>query len=135
VVWARPGRSDRLIRRAGARPALFMVWPSVSRHRDFGGVSDSYRLAAKDIGAILLPAGDAWRIVEKKAPSIKLYSGDGLHPTAAGSYLVAAVIYAGLFGRDPAGLPAPVTPPSGPALHLPPAHPPAPHSPTPLPTP
>ena len=94
-------RFDPLIRRAGARPALFMVWPSVERRRDFGSVADSYRLAAADIGAVLLPAGDAWRLAEKKAPGVKLYSADGLHPTAAGSYLAAAVIFAGLFDRDP----------------------------------
>ena len=98
-----------LIRKAGAWPALYMVWPSVSRHGDFGGVSDSYRLAARDIDAILLPAGDAWRIVETDAPKLRLYSPDGLHPTPAGSYLAALVIYAGLFGRSPEGLPARVT--------------------------
>ena len=100
-----------LIRRAGATPALYMVWPSSARRRDFGGVSDSYRLAARDVGALLLPAGDAWRIAEdqiaeKKLRDLPLYSADGLHPTAAGSYLAAAVIYGGLFHRSPLGLPA-----------------------------
>ena len=112
-------RFDPLIRRAGGRPALFMVWPSVERRRDFGGVSDSYRLAAEDIGALLLPAGDAWRIAEKKAPGVKLYSADGIHPTPAGSYLAAAVIYARLFDKSPAGLPSRLTLPSGAILELP----------------
>jgi hypothetical protein len=98
-----------LIRKAGARPALYMVWPSVTRHRDFGGVSDSYRQAARDIDGILLPAGDAWRMVETDAPKLQLYSADGLHPTPAGSYLAALVIYAGLFEKSPEGLPARVT--------------------------
>jgi hypothetical protein len=111
-------RFEPLIRRAGARPALYMVWPSTARRQDFSSVSSSYRLAAKDIGGALLPAGEAWRIAEKKAPKLKLYSEDGLHPTAAGSYLAGAVIYAGLFGRSPIGLPARLTLRSGAAVEL-----------------
>ena len=106
-------RFDPLIRRAGAKPALYMVWPLEERRLDFGNVGDSYRMAAKDIGAALLPAGEAWRIAEKTAPGIKLYSADGLHPTVAGSYLAAAVIYARLFGKSPIGLAARLTLPSG----------------------
>jgi len=106
-------RFDPLIRQAGAKPAMYMVWPSEERRLDFGGVSDSYRMAARDIGAALLPAGEAWRIAERKAPKLKLYSQDGMHPTAAGSYLAGAVIYARLFGRSPAGLPARLTLRSG----------------------
>jgi hypothetical protein len=94
------------IRRAGAKPALYMVWPSAGRRQDFGQVSDSYRLAAEDIRGMLLPAGEAWRRVEKRAPKLALYSGDGLHPTVAGSYVAGAVIYAQLYGRSPVGLPA-----------------------------
>ena len=106
-------RFDPLIRQAGAKPALYMVWPSAERKSDFGGVSDSYRLAARDIGAALLPAGEAWRMAEQKAPKLKLYSEDGMHPTVIGSYLAGAVIYARLFGRSPIGLPARLTLRSG----------------------
>jgi hypothetical protein len=101
------------IRRAGPKPALYMVWPSAAQQQDFSGVSDSYRLAARDIGAALLPAGEAWRIAEKKEPKVKLYSEDGLHPTAEGSYLAGTVIYAPLFARSPVGLPARLTLRSG----------------------
>ena len=112
-------RFDPFIRRAGAKPAVYMVWPSAARRQDFGGVSDSYRMAARGIGAALLPAGEAWRIAEKKAPRLKLYSEDGLHPTVAGSYLAAAVIYARLFGRSPIGLPARLTLRSGATVEVP----------------
>ncbi len=109
---------DPPIRRAGAKPALYMVWPSVARRQDFSGVGDSYRMAAKDIGAALLPAGEAWRIAAKKAPAIQRYSADGLHPTAAGSYLAGAVIYARLFGKSPIGLPGRLTLRSGAVVEL-----------------
>ncbi len=99
-------RFDKAIRAAGARPALYMVWPSTQRQFDFEGVSASYTAAARAVSGTLLPAGDAWRKVLRDHKEIKLYSDDGLHPTLAGSYLAALVIYERLFQRSSVGLPA-----------------------------
>ena len=38
------------IQRVGARPALYMVWPTADRRADFDRVSESYRLAAVKVG-------------------------------------------------------------------------------------
>ncbi len=95
----------RNIRKAGATPVLYMVWPSSSRSEDFPGVIESYRQAAKEVEGILCPAGVAWRIASMRDSSLDLYSADGLHPTPAGSYLAALVIYARLYGKSPMGLP------------------------------
>ena len=100
-------RFDAEIRRAGARTALYMVWPSKSRVQDFEGVSRSYRNAAADVGGLLLPAGDAWQDAWKLDPALALYSPDGLHPSREGSYLAALVIVQRAFGIAPARLPAP----------------------------
>jgi hypothetical protein len=94
------------IRRAGAQPALYMVWPASSRKGDFGGVVESYRQAAEDAKGILFPAGEAWRAAWRRNPELELYSADGLHPTPAGSYLAALTIYEQLYRRTPVGLPA-----------------------------
>ncbi|HEX8458724.1 MAG TPA: SGNH/GDSL hydrolase family protein [Pyrinomonadaceae bacterium] len=94
------------IRRAGAQPALYMVWPASSRKGDFDGVVESYRQAAVDAKGLLFPAGAAWRAAWKRDPKLKLYSDDGLHPTVAGTYLAALTIYQKLYGRTPIGLPA-----------------------------
>jgi hypothetical protein len=94
-----------LIAKAGARPAMYMVWPSLERRGDFNGVSQSYRAAAKATDAVLLPAGEAWSRVLQRQPALELYSDDGLHPTRAGTYLAALVIYQGLYNRSPIGLP------------------------------
>ena len=104
VAYAR--RFGDAITKAGARPAMYMVWPSLSRPSDFGGVSESYRAAAKAIGAVVLGAGEAWSLTLQRQRGLPLYSSDGLHPTFAGSYLAALVIYQGLFARSPIGLPA-----------------------------
>lgn len=93
------------IRRTGATPALYMVWPSASRRQDFKGVSESYRRAAAAVDAMVFPVGEAWLAAWRLDPKFELYSSDGLHPTITGSYLAALVIYAQLYGRSPAGLP------------------------------
>ena len=94
------------IRASGAKPALYMVWPSQARSRDFDRVVESYRLAADDVKAILFPVGQAWREAWKSDPNIALYSEDRFHPSIAGSYLAALVIYEKLFAASPVGLPS-----------------------------
>jgi hypothetical protein len=94
------------IRRAGAKPALFMVWPSKIRSGDFDGVRDSYALAAKEVSGLFFPAGEAWRAAWRRKPDLALYSQDGLHPSLLGSYLSAAVIYQQLYNQKEIKLPA-----------------------------
>jgi hypothetical protein len=103
-------RFDVEIRRAGARTALFMVWPSLARKQDFDGVSRSYAAAAADVGGLLLPAGDAWRAAWTRDPTLALYGPDEFHPGVMGSYLAALVIVSKVFGVSPIGLPAPGVP-------------------------
>jgi hypothetical protein len=105
--WTR--RFDAEIRSAGARTALYMVWPESFRREAFPDVSESYRLAAQDVGGILLPAGDAWQAAWQRQPSLALYGPDGFHPSLAGSYLAALTIYGGLTGGSPVGLPRRLT--------------------------
>ena len=100
-------RFDVEITRAGARTALYMVWPSKSRSQDFDGVSRSYTNAAADVGGLLLPVGDTWRAAWKLEPALALYSADGLHPSREGTYLAALVILQRAFGVAPDRLPAP----------------------------
>ena len=98
-------RFNAEIRKTGARTALYMVWPSRTRRGDFPGVSQSYTAAAKAVGGLLLPAGDAWRAAWSIDPELALYGPDGLHPTTMGTYLAALVIYRQVFNE--AAKPAP----------------------------
>ena len=113
---------DTEVRRAGARTALYMVWPSQARRGDFERVSQSYAMAAADVHALLLPAGDAWRAAWRKDSGLALYGNDGFHPSPMGSYLAALVIYQGLTGQSPVGLPPSLRSPAGefPAMAFPP---------------
>ena len=97
------------IRRAGGRPALYMVWPSRERERDFDGTRESYTMAAERADGMLFPAGEAWRSAWRRDSTFSFYSSDDLHPTPLGSYLAALVIVGQLTGRSPVGLPSQIT--------------------------
>jgi PKD repeat protein len=49
------------------------------------------------------PVGVAWKYVRDTYPTINLYSPDGSHPSAEGTYLAACTFYASLFRKSPVG--------------------------------
>ncbi len=93
--WARV--FDGPIRAAGARSALYMVWPERDRSGAYDRVRDSYALAAADVGG--------WF---------------GFHPSPEGSYAVALAVYAALTGRSPVGLPSTLQHGGGTLVSVPP---------------
>jgi hypothetical protein len=96
------GRLAERIRAAGGRPAVYMVWPPA--YGDWDGVVAAYTAAAEGTDAVLLPAGRAWQAVLGAHPEIELYGPDRFHPTRAGAYLSALVIFGGLADRTTVGL-------------------------------
>lgn len=79
---------------------LYMVWPSKERLFDLDNVVQSYKNAAKETGAILCPAGFAWKYAWQSNEKIALYGEDNFHPSVKGSILAALVIYAELFQKN-----------------------------------
>jgi hypothetical protein len=102
--WLQP-----YIKAAGARSAQLMVWPAATKRASFDDVRRSTQLAAKAVGGVFLPAGEAWRAAWSAGPRIALYGPDGFHPSELGTYLTALVVYEGLTGKDVTTLPARVT--------------------------
>lgn len=51
--------------------------------------------------ALLAPVGAVFKYLRATAPYIELYSGDEMHPSAAGSYAAAVTFYTIFFRRDP----------------------------------
>jgi hypothetical protein len=113
--WTRLWDID--IEGAGARTALYAVWPDSSRFFAFGDVSESYRLAAEDVDGLFFPVGDTWLETWARDPSAPLYGADDFHPTVTGSYVAAVVIVSVLANRHPALLAKsfPLPPGVGPA--------------------
>lgn len=88
------------IRAAGARPALYMVWPLSDRRHEFPGAIEAYRAAAEAVDGLLLPAGEAWLRALAKDRRLRLY-GDGIHPSSIGSDLTVLTIYLSIFPAGP----------------------------------
>jgi hypothetical protein len=114
ITWANE------IRRHGAQPAVYMVWPVRTQANGFDLVATSYSEAAMAANARLLPAGEAWREALRRDPALPLYDRDGLHATPAGNYLAALVITHGLTGLRPKDAPNQLAVPSGKLFEFPP---------------
>ena len=93
-------RFAKSIREAGAKPALYMVWPPSDRPRDFGSAIAAYREAASAVDGILLPVGEAWLRALSVDKRLRLY-GDAIHPASLGVDLAVLTIYLTLFPAGP----------------------------------
>lgn len=110
-----------VVRTSGAQPLLLETWARGAGAAEYaepwtGGSPDtmqarllaSYESAATASAAPLIPVGEAWRALSRSHPEIALHQPDGSHPTIAGTYLAACVIYRHVTGRDvPASSAAP----------------------------
>jgi hypothetical protein len=94
---------DAEIRAAGARTVLYMTWTRRAAPEAQAAITAAYLDVARELGADVIPAGEAWARCAREVGAPELYDRDGSHPTPAGSYLAACAAYAVLFGRSPAG--------------------------------
>ncbi len=85
-----------LCSRFGTKFALYMVWPALQRDFDRDNCIASYTNAANASGALLCPAGLAWKKAWAIKADLPLYGDDRFHPGVHGSVLAAMVIYASL---------------------------------------
>jgi hypothetical protein len=102
IEWT--GRFAGEIRKVGARPAVYMVWPGLNRQAAWASVTDSYAAAAAAARALLLPVGEALRSAYTADPGMPLFDADGFHPLPLGSFGAALVIYAVAADVSPTGL-------------------------------
>jgi hypothetical protein len=109
---------EGVIRAAGARSALYAIWPWAWRLQDYDRSTESYALAAADVDGLMFPVAEAWRAAWRRDPSLQLYAADGVHATPLGSYTAALVIYAMLADRSPVGLPTSVRTGGGGTLNV-----------------
>jgi len=95
---------DRCIAATGARTALYMTWARQREPQNQKLITGAYTSIAEELGATLLPAGAAWQAFMAKHKSPVLHDKDGSHPTLAGSFLAACVMFVVLFKRRAEGL-------------------------------
>ena len=87
---------DEVIRAAGAKTALYMTWARQHAPETQELITRAYTEVATQLGATMLPVGVAWQRALGLPGVPPLYDRDGSHPTTAGSYLAACVIYLAL---------------------------------------
>ena len=95
-----------LVRPTGARGVLYQTWAKAAWPLQAEPLAQAYEQAARDYGVTVAPVGRAWARVRAAHPEIELFHPDGSHPSPAGSYMAAAVIYGTLADRSPIGAPA-----------------------------
>jgi hypothetical protein len=104
----------QMIRSQGAEPVLLLTWgrrdglPEYG-FPDFQSMQDQltagYLGIADELDERVAPVGVAWQNGVTRDPSLELWQPDGSHPTQAGTYLAACVVYAALFRASPVNLP------------------------------
>jgi hypothetical protein len=97
---------DQSIRAAGSKTALYMTWARRHEPQNQRKIARAYTAIADELGATLLPVGLAWGAYLRRDGAPVLYDRDNSHPSIAGSYLAACVMYLVLYGRKmvPAGV-------------------------------
>ncbi len=77
-------------------------WPPVCTYEGMDDLlAERYMTMAQDNEAIVSPVGALWRQIRTNHPEIDLYSSDGSHPSAVGSYAAAVAFFVTIFRADP----------------------------------
>jgi len=87
----------------GAKPMFFMTWAYQDAPEMTRELAEQYTIAGNANDALVVPAGLAFAKSIQRDPKINLYNADKRHPSPAGSYLAACVIYAAVHGKNPVG--------------------------------
>ncbi len=100
---------DQIIRSRGIKTALYMTHAYVNPHKqaangNLAKVVDMFNTVGEDVGVKVIPVGLAFELSYQRKPELRLHDDhDGSHPSLAGTYLAAAVVYASLYGENPVG--------------------------------
>ncbi|MBS1718528.1 MAG: hypothetical protein JSS72_12435 [Armatimonadetes bacterium] len=86
-------------RKAGAKPYLFVEWPRRGIDETDYTLNVYWRIATPTKSRVI-PVCRVWDRALKMQPQLDLYSPDGNHASALGSYLAACTIYRYISGRQ-----------------------------------
>jgi len=104
---------NAVIREKGSTPLLYLTFGRRDGYpegaiKDFASVQErlnqGYMDIAQELSIGVVPVGPAWKTAHERKPELGLWSGDGIHPAPAGTYLAACVFYCTIYGESPEGL-------------------------------
>lgn len=96
-------RFDGMIRAVGAKTVLYLTWAPGNELDKQEPLNAAYGSLGHELHAPVIPAGPAFAATRAANHPVRLYGGDGRHPSQAGTYLAACVFYAWLRQRSPEG--------------------------------
>jgi hypothetical protein len=96
-------KDSEIVRAHGARPIFFMSWAYADRPEMTAQLAEAYTIAGNANDALVIPAGLAFARARARQPELNLYAADKRHPSLAGTYLAACVVFSALTGRSPVG--------------------------------
>ncbi|EEB1092777.1 hypothetical protein GJC41_18655 [Salmonella enterica] len=94
--------------KGGSRVVYFMTWASKDNPGQTAKLEQAYLDIASKTGGYVAPVGLAFSNAIKAHPEINLYHSDNKHPSLAGTYLAACVLFATLYDHSPIGGALPV---------------------------
>lgn len=92
---------DDAIKAAGSRMFLYMTWARAHAPETQQAITHAYKSIGQELGATVVPVGDAWQRFLRTHNKPGLYDKDQSHPSLAGTYLAASVFFAMLFKENP----------------------------------
>ena len=89
--------------RQGCAAVFFMSWAYADKPEMTAQLAEAYTVAGNANNALVIPAGLAFARSVAKQPELNLYVPDKRHPSLAGTYLAACVVFSALTGKSPVG--------------------------------
>jgi hypothetical protein len=94
-----------MIKARGGKPVLYLTWARQKQPENQEKINETYMAVADALNCSVAPVGMAWEKSRANRRELVLFNRDGSHPSPAGTYLAACVMYATLFDAPPRGLP------------------------------
>ena len=102
TVFTEYAKKDaEVVRARGTRPIFFMSWAYADKPEMTAQLAEAYTIAGNANNALVIPAGLAFARSVSKQPELNLYVADKRHPSLAGTYLAACVVFSALTGKSP----------------------------------
>ncbi len=93
----------KIIRENGSEPIAIVTWARQDKPEQTQLLADAIITEANKYDVLAIPVGLAFAESIKERPDLILHAPDKSHPSAAGSYLYGAMIYAAIFKKSPEG--------------------------------
>lgn len=102
---------DEKVKSAGGQTAFLMTWApkdgikdgfkKQSREELQSAMAENYITISDELDDLLIPAGIGFMRCADSYPEIELWDEDGYHPSPAGTYLTACIVYATVYQESP----------------------------------